>query len=82
MADFKKLADIEDEAKYVVFGFIREHEHEFKSLEYNLFNNMPVLIPSLCILYYQCISDYFESLANKIRTSNNNRTNDLAPFHP
>ena len=50
--DLKKLNDIDEQTKFTIYGYIREHQSSFASEEYNIFNNIPDLIPSLCILYF------------------------------
>ena len=59
--DFKRLDLIDNEIKYAIFGYIRENQHLFASNEYNIFNNIPDLIPSLCILYFD-FCDFFKTI--------------------
>ena len=55
-----KFADIDNKSKHVVSGFIRQKhkENKLKSSKYVLFQNVPVVISSLCTFYYHS-RDYF-----------------------
>ena len=57
----KRLQSIDQREKHLVRGYIREHEHTFKSEEYNIFNNIPDSIPCWCILYYAVV-EYFKQI--------------------
>ena len=68
----KKLQDIDNRIKCTVCGYVREHQSMIESQEYNLFNNIPILIPSICTLYYDP-NDYF--IANKkVKLSKDRKT--------
>ena len=71
--DLKKLANINKEIKYAVYGYIREHKPLFASKEYNIFNNIPDLIPSVCILYADH-HERFESIGDNVVYVNEDKT--------
>ena len=66
----KRLNRIDRESKYAVSGFVRKYQVIIESAEYNLFNNIPILIRSLCTLYYDP-SDNFEGNKDVILSSDN-----------
>ena len=67
----KRLQHIDQTTKRTVSWFIRKYQKILVLSEYNLFHNIPLLIPSLCTLYADS-NDYF--IANKDIKLINNRT--------
>ena len=57
--DLRRLITIPTNTKSTVYGYIRNQHALFTSEEYNIFKNIPDLIPSLCILYFDSC-DFFE----------------------
>ena len=75
MFQFNVFKSPKNEAKLLVVGYIREFGDELKSSRNSaLFQNIPDLITSICVLYYY-IDEYF-ALINEQHTkiSNNNTT--------
>ena len=70
LAKLKRLDEISKQSKYVIFGYIREHHRSFASDDYNIFNHIPDIVPSLCISYYHQ-TDTFRILGDKIAYRDN-----------
>ena len=76
MSDLKRLGNIDKDTKFTIYGYIRENQPFFASAEYNIFNNIPDLVPSLCILYFDC-GDIFEIIGNGLVYVDNDRSTVL-----
>ena len=63
--DLRRLNNIPNKTKWTVYGYIREHHALLKLEEYNIFKNIPDLIPSLCILYFD-FCDFFAIIPNGV----------------
>ena len=66
MSSLKKLSKINQRTKYAVYGWIRKAEQELN------FNNIPMLISCICILYFS-EEDIFEILQQEMKLSNNKK---------
>ena len=77
-ANLRRLNDIAKEVKVSVSGYIRENQYLFQSEDHGIFNNIPQLIPSLCILYTDP-GDRFEIIGDGIAYVNGDKTTIVKP---
>ena len=66
MSLLKKLQKIDDQTKYAVYGWLRKAEEEL-----NL-NHIPLMISSICILYYH-MEEIFQLIPYHIKLSDDNK---------
>eukprot|EP01084_Bolivina_argentea_P174640 302509_1 len=70
----KHFSKIDNNTKLSVFGFIRKCENNLKRTnDVYLFHNIPLLIHSLCLLYYH-VSDEFEIAGKDIKISKDHKS--------
>ena len=70
----KQLSKVDDESKLTVFGYIRRNENILRrTSNVNLFQNVPLLITSLCTFYYH-IFEQFEIAGKGVKISDDKKS--------